>query len=187
MVIIPLPPEKIREVIGSGGKTIRDIVERSGAQVDIEDDGNAYVMASNLESMERAVSMINSIIRDIEVGEIFNGKVLRIMESGAIVELSSNKDGYLHISELDHSRVQNVEDVVKVGDLVQVKVIEVDREKGRVRLSRKALIERPAGSPEHHGDGGGERREHREHRGDRDRDRGGDRDRNRRPRPPRHD
>ncbi len=128
----------------------------------------------------------------MEEGEVFTGKVLRTLESGAIVELPGNKDGMVHISELEHYRVDKVEDILKVGDIVTVKVVEVDKARGRIRLSRKALLPRPeGGAPAGGGEGGGGGRE-RSDRGDRG-DRGGDRDRgdrggdrgDRGPRPPR--
>ncbi|MCC6546477.1 polyribonucleotide nucleotidyltransferase [Candidatus Sumerlaeota bacterium] len=199
ITVIDVPVDKIREVIGSGGKVIKDIVEKSGAQVDIEDDGTCYVMSSDAAKAKKAIDMINSIIRVFEEGEIITGKVIKVIEHGAIVELAPGRDGMIHISELEHRRVNQVEDVLSEGDEVTVKVLEVDKERGRVRLSRKALLDKPEGASEG-GDGGGfQRREG----GFRDRDRGdrgnrgggdrggfrdrGDRggDRGRRPRPPR--
>jgi len=189
---IKLPQDKIAAVIGPGGRVIKDIVEKSGARVDIEDDGICYIMAANKESSDRAVAMVMGIIKDLEVGSIMTGKVVRITEHGAIVQLTPTKDGMIHISELEHRRVATVDEVLNEGEEVTVKIIEVDRDRGRVKLSRKALIPKPDGTP---GDeGGGERREPREHREPRrdgpprgDRDGGGPPrgDRNRRPRPAR--
>ncbi len=193
IVSIKIPTEKIREVIGSGGKIIRSIVEKSGAKVDIDDDGVAYIMSEDQESSRKACDMINSIIREIEAGETFTGKVTRVMEHGAIVELAPGKDGMVHISELEHHRVNVVEDVLKEGDEVKVIVLEVDRDRGRIRLSRKALLPRPEGGAEAVGAGAGAsgRGEGRD-RGERG-DRGGRGDRGdrgegrrvRKPRPPR--
>jgi polyribonucleotide nucleotidyltransferase len=179
MTLLKVPTESIREIIGSGGKTIRGIQEITGAKIDIEDDGTVYVCGPNAASSDAAIKMIDDILREVEEGEVFTGKVLRTLESGAIVELPGNKDGMIHISELEHHRVDKVEDVVKVGDIVTVKVVEVDKARGRIRLSRKALLPRPDGSaPASGGEGGGGGR-------DRDRgDRGGDRG-DRGPRPPR--
>ncbi|CAN5234475.1 polyribonucleotide nucleotidyltransferase [soil metagenome] len=161
---IHIPQDKIREVIGSGGKVIRDIVEKSGAKVDIEDDGTCYVMAEDQEAAKRALAMINGIIRTFEEGEIITCKIIRIIEHGAIVDLGGGKDGMVHISELEHRRVGTVEEVVKEGQEITVKVLEVDKERGRVRLSRKALLPKPEGMPEGGGGGG---REDRGDRGDR--------------------
>ncbi len=203
--VITLPQDKIAAVIGPGGKMIKSIVEQSGARVDIEDDGNCYITADNAESMDRAKSLVMNIIREIEPGEIFEAPVVRITEHGAIVQLTPNKDGMIHISELEHRRVGTVDEVLSEGEMVKVKVLEVDKDRGRIRLSRKALIEKPEGALEGGGedrggrrdggrrdrDGGrrdsGESRPERSDRGDRDRsDRGGDESgRSRRPRRPR--
>ncbi len=200
MTVLKVPVDRIRDIIGSGGKIIRQLQEDSGAKIDIEDDGTVYVTATSGESSDRAISMIDDIIREIEEGEIFTGTVTRVMEAGAIVALGGNKDGMIHISELEHRRVEKVEDVLNVGDTVTVKVVEVDKARGRIRLSRKALIEPPEGVTVSSGGGGGGRdRDRGGDRGDRggrggdrnggDRgprpDRGGDAGRPRRPRPPR--
>jgi polyribonucleotide nucleotidyltransferase len=203
---IQVPQDKIREVIGSGGKVIRDIVEKSGAKVDIEDSGLCFVMAEDQAAARKALAMISAIIRVIEPGEIITGRVSRIIDSGAIVDLGGGKDGMCHISELEHRRVNVVTDVLNEGDEVTVKVLEVDKERGRIRLSRKALIAREEGQGGGNEGGGREQgdnrerrdsrppREHREHRSDSPApapaensgggDEGGDR-RPRRPRPPR--
>jgi polyribonucleotide nucleotidyltransferase len=114
--------------------------------VDIEEDGTVFVMSANKESMDRAIAMIRSIVEDLEEGTILTGTVTRIIDSGAIVQLGPGKDGMIHISELEHRRVATVNEVLKEGEVVQVKVLEVDKERGRVRLSRKALIARPDGT-----------------------------------------
>jgi polyribonucleotide nucleotidyltransferase len=174
MTLLKVPTDSIREIIGSGGKTIRSIQEITGAKIDIEDDGTVYVCGPNAASSDAAIKMIDDILREVEEGEVFTGKVLRTLESGAIVELPGNKDGMIHISELEHYRVDKVEDIVKVGDIVTVKVVEVDKARGRIRLSRKALLPRPEGGAP---SGGGDRpeRTERSDRGDRG-DRGGDRE-----------
>lgn len=192
ITVIELPSDKIAAVIGPGGKVIKGIVEATGAKVDIEDDGNCYIMADNLESAEKAIAMVKDIIRDIKPGEVITGEVVKITEHGAIVQLTPNKDGMIHISELEYRRVGTVEEVLSLGEMVKVEVLEVDKDRGRIRLSRKALLEKPEGYEERpprsdRGDRGG-RRDDRGGRGDRggDRgDRGGDRGRGRRPRPPR--
>ncbi len=152
MTILQIPVEKIRDVIGSGGKTIRSIQETTGAKIDIEDDGTIYVTTANAETAEKTIMMIDGLVREIEEGEVLTGKVVRVIDSGAIVQLSPNKDGMIHISELEHRRVEKVEDVLNVGDEVNVKVLEVDSSRGRIRLSRKALIEGGGGDGN---DGGG--------------------------------
>ena len=198
MTILKVPTEKIREIIGSGGSTIRGIQEETGARIDIEDDGTVYVTATSGESSESAIQMIAEIVREIEPGEIITGKVFRIIDSGAIIQLGAKKDGMIHISELDHRHVEKVEDVVNVGDEVTVKVLDVDRVRGRIRLSRKALIELPEGMEAAPSGGrGGGRGGDRGDRGGRGGDRGGDRGGNRgggggdrrprTPRPPRND
>ncbi len=195
MTILQIPVEKIREVIGSGGKTIRSIQEATGAKIDIEDDGTIYVTSASADAAERTIMMIDGLVREIEEGEVITGKVVRILESGAIVQISPNKDGMVHISELEHRRVEKVEDVLSVGDEVTVKVLEVDGARGRIRLSRKALIEREGGAGEESGGGGYGGGGGRERRSDGPRSGGGDRGdrgergggggRQRRPRPPR--
>lgn len=132
--------DKIKDVIGSGGKTIKKIIEMTGVQIDVEEDGTVNVLSSDAEACNQAVEMIQNIVKDPEVGEIYTGKVVRIMDFGAFVNILPGKDGLVHISQLDKKRVNKVEDVVKVGDEVTVKVIEIDR-MGRINLSRKALLD----------------------------------------------
>ncbi len=192
IIIIKIPTEKIREVIGPGGKVIREIVEKTGAKVDIEDDGSVYISSSDAESAQAAIDMVRNITADLEEGEVYTGKVTRVMDSGAIVEIFPGKDGMVHISELDNARVERVEDICREGDTVLVKVLEIDKVRGRVRLSRRAALNQIAGIPDEprdSGDGGGRggpRRggfDRRGGRGGRDRDRrpsgrgGRDRDR----------
>jgi polyribonucleotide nucleotidyltransferase len=133
--------EKIGTVIGPGGKTIRAITDESKATVDIAPDGTVIIGAVDEGSAKRAMKMIEDLTREIKVGEIFTGKVVRIMNFGAFVELLPGKDGMVHVSELADRRVDKVEDVVKIGDQIQVKVIEIDNQ-GRINLSRRALLEK---------------------------------------------
>jgi polyribonucleotide nucleotidyltransferase len=141
---IQINPDKIRDVIGPGGKTIRRIVEETGAQIDIEDDGRVAIASNNGEAMQQAIAMIRDLTEDVEVGRIYKGKVVRIMNFGAFVEILPKKDGLVHISQLADHRVNKVEDVVNIGDEIMVKVIEID-DKGRVNLSRKQAIAELAG------------------------------------------
>jgi polyribonucleotide nucleotidyltransferase len=141
---ILINPDKIRDVIGPGGKTIRRIVEETGCQIDIEDDGRVSIASNNGEAMQQAIAMIRDLTEDVEVGKIYKGKVVRIMNFGAFVEILPKKDGLVHISQLADHRVNKVEDVVNIGDEIMVKVIEID-EKGRVNLSRKQAISELAG------------------------------------------
>jgi polyribonucleotide nucleotidyltransferase len=171
MVVVKIPVDKIGALIGPGGKNIRRIIEESGAQVDVEDDGKVYITSADQGSMQAAKSMVESLTVEIEVGKIYKGTVVRIMPKlGAFVEVLPGKDGLVHISQLAVERVERVEDAVKVGDEIEVKCIEVDS-MGRVNLSRKAVIkpgsELEGGRPG--GDRGGDRG------GFRDRGRGGDR------------
>ncbi len=130
-----IPVDKIRDVIGSGGKVIQKIIADTGAKIDIEDDGRVFIAAVNSEMGEMALKIIEGIVKEPEVGEIYDGKVVRIMEFGAFVEILPGKDGLIHISKLDNKRVEKVEDVVKIGDTVKVQVIEIDKQ-NRINLKR---------------------------------------------------
>ncbi|NCC71748.1 S1 RNA-binding domain-containing protein, partial [bacterium] len=138
---ININPEKIGLVIGPGGKTIKEIIEKSSADINIEDDGSVFISAKDETSINIAKKAIEDLTREFEVGNIVKGKIVKILDFGAFVELSSNKDGLLHISEIDHKRVNNVADYYKVGDAVEVKVIEKDRTSGKLGLSVKQLKE----------------------------------------------
>ena len=140
IVTIKIPKDKIREVIGSGGSVIREIVAQTGAKIDIEDDGTVQVAAVNAESIQKALEWIKGITATPEVGAIYEGKVVKIMEFGAFVNIMPKTDGLVHISELAHRRVKTVGEVVKEGDVVKVKCIGLD-EKGKIKLSIKALQE----------------------------------------------
>ena len=141
MYKMKIDPDKIGAVIGSGGKTIRTITEETKTTIDIDQDGTVIIGSTDEPSAQRAIEIIEGLTKDIEVGTIYTGKVTRILAFGAIVEFLPGKDGMVHISELAPFRVANVEDIVKVGDEVTVKVIRV--EDGKIALSRKALFEKP--------------------------------------------
>lgn len=134
IIVIHINPDKIREVIGPGGKMINEIIEQTGVLIDIEDDGTVFVTAGTPEAGVKAVEWIQNITREVKVGEIFKGKVKRIMNFGAFVEILPGQEGMIHISRLADHHVNRVEDVVKVGDIVPVKVIKID-EMGRIDLS----------------------------------------------------
>jgi polyribonucleotide nucleotidyltransferase len=135
---IKIPTDKIREVIGSGGKVIREIVEKTGAKIDIQDDGTIKVASADGESIKAALKWIKSIVAEPEIGEIYEGKVVKIMDFGAFVNFFGPRDGLVHISELASKRVAKVNDVVKEGDVVKVKLIGMD-DRGKVRLSMKVV------------------------------------------------
>ena len=141
MLSISIPLEKIREVIGTGGKVIQKICAECDVKVDVEEDGHVYVSGIDLDNCKRAISIIDTIANDPEPGAIYNGKVTRLMDFGAFVEIAPGKEGLVHISQLDVRRVEKVTDVVNVGDEVMVKVLNID-DKGRLNLSRRdALID----------------------------------------------
>lgn len=139
---IDIDPEKVRDVIGSGGKTINKIIDETGVTIETEDDGHITVASVDGESGKRAIEMIKSIVTDPKAGDVYAGKVTRIMNFGAFVEIAIGKEGLLHISQIDHKRVGKVEDVLSVGDEVKVEVTEIDKQ-GRINLSRKALLPKP--------------------------------------------
>ena len=141
---LSIPKDKIREVIGTGGKVIREICEVSGAKIDVEDDGTVKVAATNTESGEKAVQMIRDIVAEPEIGTVYTGKVVKVLDFGAFVNFIGKRDGLVHISELAPRRVEKVTDVVREGDEVKVKVLAVD-DRGKVRLSIKA-VEADAGA-----------------------------------------
>jgi len=134
-----IPKEKIGELIGPGGRTIRRITEETGATIDVKDDGSVKITSMGEEDGQRALKMVRLIVEDPEVGKVYTGKVKRVVEFGAFVEILPGRDGLVHISELDTRRVNRVEDVMREGDEVTVKVIKIDRE-GKVKLSRKAVL-----------------------------------------------
>ena len=137
--VITIDIDKIRDVIGTGGKVVRKIIDETGVDVDIHEDGNIFITSPNMDAMDRARKMIEDIVREVEVGEVYTGRVTRLLKFGAFVELLPGKEGLCHISQLAKHRVESVEDVVKIGDQLEVKVIEID-EKGRINVSHKALL-----------------------------------------------
>ena len=171
MTRISIPVDKIGAVIGPGGKTIRSIIEATGASIDVGNDGSVTVGATDAAAADEAIRMIEGLTKEVEIGQRYTGKVTRLMNFGAFVEILPGKDGLVHISELDVTRVASVEDVVKVGDVVEVMVTEVDR-MGRVNLSRRAVLE---GASSEDVRAGAESRNGGQRSGDRAPDRGGDR------------
>ena len=139
IIMIKINPDKIRDVIGPGGKVINKIIDETGVKIDTEQDGTIFISSIDQQMNEKAKEMIENIVREAKVGEYYEGKVKRIEKFGAFVELFPGKDGLLHISEIQEERTKEVEDVLKLDDIVKVKVIEIDRQ-GRVNLSRKAVL-----------------------------------------------
>ena len=138
IITMKINPDKIKDVIGTGGKVINKIIDETGVKIDIEEDGRVFISSTEPEGARKAKEIIENITRDIEVGGIYTGKVTRIATFGAFIELAENKEGLLHISKISKERVNKVEDVFKVGDEVTVKVYEID-EQGRINLTRKDL------------------------------------------------
>lgn len=136
---IKIKTDKIRDVIGTGGKVVKKIIDETGVQIDIHEDGNVFISSIDAEGMKKARKMIEDIVREVEVGEVYTGKVTRLMKFGAFVEVLPGKEGLCHISQLAAHRVEKVEDVVQIGDQLQVKVVEID-DKGRINLSHKACL-----------------------------------------------
>ena len=139
IVTMNVKPEKVREVIGSGGKVIKGIIEKTGAKVDIEDSGKVTISSNNGESLKLVVAMINDITQEAEIGKIYLGKVRKIMDFGAFVEIFPGTDGLVHISQIDNKRVEKVSDVLKEGDEVKVKVLDIDKA-GKIKLSIKETL-----------------------------------------------
>jgi len=153
IVSIQIPPSKIGMVIGSGGKTIKAIVERTGAEIDIRDTGEVRIFAPDLAACENAAQEIKDLTAEASVGQVYNGVVTRLMKFGAFVKILPSQEGMVHISEIAHHRVERVEDMLKIGDEITVKVVAID-DMGRVNLSRKQAMssedaerERKAGPP----------------------------------------
>ncbi|XLQ20596.1 MAG: polyribonucleotide nucleotidyltransferase [Candidatus Moraniibacteriota bacterium] len=142
IIIMQINPDKIRDIIGPGGKIINEIIEKTGVNIDIEDDGSVFITATEAAGGEEAQTIIHNLTREVQAGEEFEGTVVRLMDFGAFVEVLPGKDGLVHISEMAHSRVEKVGDVVKIGDKVNVKVKEIDGQ-GRINLSMKALMPKP--------------------------------------------
>lgn len=142
IVTVKIPVDKIRDIIGPGGKTIRSIIERTGVKIDVEDDGRVNIASSDDSSAQKAISIIEELTATPELNKSYLGTVQRITDFGAFVEVLPGVDGLLHISEIAHYRVKEVRDELKEGEQVLVKVINVDPS-GKIRLSRKALLDKP--------------------------------------------
>lgn len=142
VIKMQIDPEKIRDVIGTGGKVINKIIEETGVKIDIENDGSVYILAVERDMGKRAKEIIEGIVAEPEVEKIYQGKVTRLMAFGAFVEILPGKEGLLHVSQYDHKRVEKIEDVLSVGDLVEVKLVEIDNQ-GRLNLSRKVILPKP--------------------------------------------
>ncbi len=140
IIVIHINPDKIREVIGPGGKIVKQIIATTGVKIDIDDDGRVHISSPTQQAADEAIRLIKEITAEAEVGQVYRGKVKKIMDFGAFVEILPGTDGLIHISELAHYRVKSVTDILKEGDEVMVKVLEADKQ-GKIRLSRKALIE----------------------------------------------
>jgi polyribonucleotide nucleotidyltransferase len=139
VISIQINPEKIRDVIGPGGKVIRGIVAETGAKIDIEDSGRIVIMSPDQAACQKAIDRIRGLTQEPEVGQVYKARIVRVMDFGAFAEILPNTEGLIHITQLDHTRVRKVSDVVNEGDEVMVKVIEIDKD-GRIRLSRKAVL-----------------------------------------------
>ncbi|MFC1847828.1 polyribonucleotide nucleotidyltransferase, partial [Chloroflexota bacterium] len=146
LIKITVDPEKVRHVIGPGGRTIRSIQSEAKVSIDVENDGTILIGSPNQEATQKAIAMIEELTREIEVGGVYNGRVTRVMNFGAFVEILPGKEGLVHISELADYRAPSVEDVVKVGDEVMVMVTEIDR-MGRINLSRRAVLDKLSDVP----------------------------------------
>ena len=176
MVRLQIPVDKIGALIGPGGKTIRGIIDQTGVSIDVDNDGVVTIGSSDAGASERAIKMIEALTKEVGVGEVYTGKVVRLMNFGAFVEILPGKDGLVHVSELADYRVPSVEEVVKVGDELEVMVTEIDR-MGRINLSRRAILE--GLTPEEVASRNGDSQRQQRSEGPRDRDRrpGGPRDR----------
>jgi polyribonucleotide nucleotidyltransferase len=175
IITMQIPIDKIGALIGPGGKTIRSIIEKTGASIDVESDGRVFIASSDGESSRQAVEMVEGLTREAKVGDVYLGKVVRIMPYGAFVNILPGKDGMVHISELDVSRVNSVEDVVQLDDEINVMVIDIESATGKISLSRRALLvdeARSAGG----GGGGGSGRSNGPRGGGGERSGGGERD-----------
>ena len=137
-VTMKINPDKIRDVIGKGGATIRSITEETGATIDISDEGVVKIASSDQAAAEAARKMVEDITADVEVGKIYEGKVAKLMDFGAFVNILPGKDGLVHVSQICEERVENVSDKLSEGEMVKVKVLEIDKQ-GRIRLSMKAV------------------------------------------------
>jgi polyribonucleotide nucleotidyltransferase len=143
---LKIKQDKIRDVIGPGGKTIRSIIAETGVKINVEDSGDVSIASADEASAQKAIEMVNRLTAEVEVGKVYLGTVRKIMDFGAFVEVLPGTDGLVHISQLAHHRVKSVSDEVKEGEQVLVKVLEIDKQ-GKIRLSRKEAMAAPSGSP----------------------------------------
>jgi len=146
IITVVIDPEKIGEVIGPGGKIVRSIIEKTGVEIDIEDDGRIFITSTDAEGSRKAVEMIQDIVREPQIGEEYEGKVVKIAQFGAFVKITPNRDGLLHVSQICERRVEKVEDCLRVGDMIRVKVQDIDHDSGKISLTRRGL-EFPDGDP----------------------------------------
>ena len=146
IIVITINPDKIRDVIGPGGKMIKQIVATTGVKIDVEDDGRIHISSPDQKAADEAIRIIKEITAEAEIGQVYHGTVKKIMDFGAFVEIIPGTDGLVHISELAHERVKAVTDVLREGDELDVKVLDIDRQ-GKIRLSRKVLLPVPEGLP----------------------------------------
>src|SRR5438445_5919593 len=146
IITLKVKPEKIREIIGPGGKVIRGIIEATGVKMDVEDDGTVTIASIDEAASRKAIEMVQKIAAEAEVGKIYKGTVRKIVDFGAFVEILPGTDGLVHISQLAPERVRRVSDVLKEGDEVMVKVLEIDRQ-GKIRLSRKETLQETGNGP----------------------------------------
>ena len=173
---IKIPVDKIREVIGTGGKVVNKIIEETGVEVDIHDDGQIFVTSQNVEGIDRAIEIIEQIVHDVTPGEIYEGTVTRIISTGAFVEIAFGKEALCHISQLSDKRIPTVEDAVNIGDKLTVKITEID-DKGRINASHRALLEGDSPKPPRNSDRPRGDRGYDRPRSDRNSDRNSDRPR----------
>lgn len=138
--------DRIKDLIGPGGKNIKNIVATTGVKMDIEDSGKVNIASNDPNAVTKAIEMVKGLTDEAEIGKVYMGTVVRMEDYGVFVNIMPGTDGLVHISELDHKRVQSVDDVVQMGDQIPVKVIDVDRQ-GKIRLSRKAAIPNPGAAP----------------------------------------
>jgi polyribonucleotide nucleotidyltransferase len=141
LTVLKVPVDRIGDLIGPGGKNIRKIIEETGATIDIEDDGTVIIGATDQASGDLAIKRVKDYTAEVEVGKYYRGKVVRIVDFGAFVEVYPKVDGLVHISHLEKRRVEKVSEVLKVGDMITVKCIEIDKESGKIRLSRKEALD----------------------------------------------
>jgi polyribonucleotide nucleotidyltransferase len=146
IIAMKINPEKIRDVIGKGGAVIRALTEETGTQIDIQEDGSVKIACTSIEAGELAKRRIEEITAEVEVGKVYEGPVIKLLDFGAIVNVLPGRDGLLHISQIAYERVNAIGDYLKEGQIVKVKILEAD-EKGRLRLSMKALLEAPVPAP----------------------------------------